>query len=62
MLFHKLCQAALLSVAAIQTSALSFGGNFQLKIREYEGKPLQDIVTWDPVRLFRLRKQRVGNF
>lgn len=50
MLFGKLCQAALLSVAAVQTAALAVGGKPHLMIREaYKRAPLQNIVTWDEV-------------
>lgn len=51
MLFSKLCQAALLSLAAVQTTALTIGGRSGLVVKPYKREPLQDIVTWDEVRL-----------
>lgn len=51
MLFGKLCKAALLSAAAVQSAtALAIGGKPNLMIRDsYKREPLQDIVTWDEV-------------
>jgi len=48
MLFNQLVQAALLSVAAVQTAALAIGSPSNLVIKR--GPLLQDIVTWDEVR------------
>lgn len=51
MLFGKLCQAVLLSAAAVQTAALAIGGKPNMLIKPYKrNEPLQDIVTWDEVR------------
>lgn len=48
MLFGKLCKAALLSAAAVQSAAaLAIGGKPNLMIRDSDS--LQDIVTWDEV-------------
>lgn len=48
MLFGKLCRAALLSAAAVQSvTALAIGGKPNLMIRDSDS--LQDIVTWDEV-------------
>ncbi|GAB1735934.1 hypothetical protein NU219Hw_g5268t1 [Hortaea werneckii] len=54
MLFGKLCKAALLSAAAVQSAtALAIGGKPNLMIRDsYKREPLQDIVTWDEHSLF----------
>lgn len=58
MLFRKLCHAALLSVAAIQATALTIGGKPNLSIKPYKREPLQDLVTWDEHSLF-VRGERV---
>jgi hypothetical protein len=50
MLFGKLCQAALLSAAAVQTAAMTIAGRPNMMIKPYKRELLQDIVTWDPVR------------
>lgn len=52
MLLGKLCKAALLAAATIQSAAaLAVGGKPHLMIREsYKRAPLQDIVTYDEVR------------
>lgn len=52
MLFHKLLYAALLSCAALQTSALTLGGKPKQLIKPYKRAPLQDIVTWDEHSIF----------
>ncbi|PIA88990.1 putative beta-galactosidase A [Cercospora beticola] len=53
MLFGKLCQAVLLSAAAVQTAALAVGGKPNMLIKPYKrNEPLQDIVTWDEHSLF----------
>ncbi|KAK0272524.1 hypothetical protein LTR91_006161 [Friedmanniomyces endolithicus] len=49
MLFNQLVQAALLSVAAVQTAALAIGSPSNLVIKR--GPLLQDIVTWDEKEL-----------
>ena len=50
MLFSKVCQTALLSVAVVQTTALVMAGKPSIMIREaYKRAPLQDLVTWDEV-------------
>lgn len=58
MLFRKICHAALLSVAAIQATALTIGGKPNLMIKPYKREPLQDIVTWDEHSLF-VRGERI---
>jgi hypothetical protein len=52
MLFNKLVQGALLSVAVVQTAALAISGKPNLMIKPYKRDVLQDIVTWDEVRQF----------
>ncbi|USW56803.1 Putative glycoside hydrolase, family 35, Galactose-binding-like domain superfamily [Septoria linicola] len=53
MLFRKLCLAALLSVAAVETAALAIGGKPNMMIKPYKrNEPLQDVVTWDEHSLF----------
>ena len=50
MLFSTICQTALLSMAAVQTTALAMAGKPNVVIREaYKRAPLQDLVTWDEV-------------
>lgn len=58
MLFSKLCHAALLSVAALEATALTIGGKPNLMIKPYKREALQDIVTWDEHSLF-VRGERV---
>lgn len=50
MLFGKLLKAAVLSVAAVQTAALTIGGKPNMMIKSYKREALQDLVTWDEVR------------
>jgi hypothetical protein len=50
MLFSKCYRAALLSLAALHTAALSIAGKPNLMIKPYKrNEPLQDVVTWDEV-------------
>lgn len=58
MLFGKLCQAALLSVAAVQSNALAIGGKPDMIVHPYKREALQDIVTWDEHSVF-VRGERV---
>ncbi|KAK5698835.1 hypothetical protein LTR97_006483 [Elasticomyces elasticus] len=61
MLFKTLAQAALLSLAAVQTAALAIGGTSNLKVKPYKREALQDIVTWDEHSLF-VRGERIMFF
>ncbi|KAK5111284.1 hypothetical protein LTR85_012225 [Meristemomyces frigidus] len=58
MLFRRLCQAALLSVAAVQTAAMTIGGKPGMMTKPYKRAPLQNIVTWDEHSLF-VRGERI---
>ncbi|KAK4618252.1 putative beta-galactosidase A [Fulvia fulva] len=58
MLFGKLLKAAVLSVAAVQTAALTIGGKPNMMIKSYKREALQDLVTWDEQSLF-VRGERV---
>lgn len=58
MLFGTLCQAALLSLAAVQSNALAIGGKPDMIVHPYKREALQDIVTWDEHSVF-VRGERV---
>lgn len=49
MLFGKLLQTALLSLAAVQTDAAALRGKTEMIMPYKNNETLQDIVTWDSV-------------